>query len=133
MASYDNLPVYKSAYDLLLYVFQIGHNMQRDYRYTLGENLKKELISVLSLIYKANTVTHKADVISEAREKIVIVKLHLRLLCDLKQISIKAYANSSEMVETVSKQLAAWHKSQLPSEKTKEKDKTGSKSSEQEL
>lgn len=112
MANYDNLPVYKSAYDLLLYVFQIGHNMQRDYRYTLGETLKKELVGILVLIYKANMVTGKSDIIAEARERIVVVKLHLRLLCDLKQISMKGYANGAQMAESVSKQLAAWQKSQ---------------------
>lgn len=41
MAHYENLPVYKAVYDLLLYVFRIGKNIQRDYRYTLGEDLKK--------------------------------------------------------------------------------------------
>lgn len=112
MANYDNLPVYKAAYDLLLYVFQIGHNMQRDYRYTLGETLKKELVGILVLIYKANMVTGKSDIIAEARERIVVVKLHLRLLCDLKQISMKGYANGAQMAESVSKQLAAWQKSQ---------------------
>lgn len=112
MANYDNLPVYKSAYDLLLYVFQIGHNMQRDYRYTLGETLKKELVGILVLIYKANMVQEKMSIIAEARERIVVVKLHLRLLCDLKQISMKGYANGAEMAESVSKQLAAWQKSQ---------------------
>lgn len=123
MANYDNLPVYKSAYDLLLYVFQIGHNMQRDYRYTLGETLKKELVNILVLIYKANMVQEKQATIGEAREKVVVVKLHLRLLCDLKQISMKGYANGAQMAESISKQLAAWQKSQKASEVSeKEKD-----------
>lgn len=122
MANYDNLPVYKSAYDLLLYVFQIGHNMQRDYRYTLGETLKKELVGILVLIYKANMVTGKSDIIAEARERIVVVKLHLRLLCDLKQISMKGYANGAQMAESVSKQLAAWQKSQKNASNTTDKE-----------
>ena len=46
MATYNQLPVYKATYDLLLYVYQIGKNVQRDYRYTLGETLKKDLIMI---------------------------------------------------------------------------------------
>ena len=57
MATYNQLPVYKATYDLLLYVYQIGKNVQRDYRYTLGETLKKDLIMILEIflfIYKQN-------------------------------------------------------------------------------
>lgn len=55
MATYNQLPVYKATYDLLLYVYQIGKDVQRDYRYTLGETLKKDLIAILILIYRANS------------------------------------------------------------------------------
>ena len=63
--------------------------MQRDYRYTLGETLKKDLIMILTLIYRANSTRQKVETIIEAREKLVAVKLQLRLLHDLKQLSLK--------------------------------------------
>ena len=59
--------------------------MQRDYRYTLGETLKRDLITILNaLIYRANANRQKGEIIVEAREKLVAVKLQLRLLHDLK-------------------------------------------------
>ena len=109
MATYNQLPVYKATYDLLLYVYQIGKNVQRDYRYTLGETLKKDLIMILTLIYRANSTRQKVETIIEAREKLVAVKL--QLLHDLKQLSLKNYANASLMTESISKQLSAWQKS----------------------
>lgn len=112
MASYDNLPVYKTTYELLSYVFRMNRHVSRDYRYTLCETLKKELIDMLILIYKANMVTDKVGHIAQAREKIAVVKIYLRLLCDLKQISIKQFAQTAEMSESVSKQLASWYKIQ---------------------
>ena len=66
MATYNQLPVYKATYDLLLYVYQIGKNVQRDYRYTLGETLKKDLIMILTLIYRANSTRQKVETIIEA-------------------------------------------------------------------
>ena len=110
MANYNQLPVYKATYDLLLYLFQAGRDMQRDYRYTLGETMKKDLTEILVLIYRANSVHEKGPVLAEAREKLVAVKLHMRLLHDLKQLSVKAYANASLMAESISKQLSAWQK-----------------------
>ena len=53
----------------------------------------------------------KVETIIEAREKLVAVKLQLRLLHDLKQLSLKNYANASLMTESISKQLSAWQKS----------------------
>lgn len=111
MAIYNQLPVYKATYDLLLYVYQTGKDVQRDYRYTLGETLKRDLITILTLIYRANANRQKVEIIVEAREKLVAVKLQLRLLHDLKQLSLKNYANASLMTESISKQLSAWQKS----------------------
>lgn len=115
--TYDNLPVYKSAYDLLLFVFRLGSNLKREYRYTLGENLKNGLIQVLLCIYTANSSRQKEAPLQKAREEIVVVKVQLRLLSDLKQISIRQYALAAEQAESVSKQLAAWHRSCLQTEK----------------
>ena len=42
MATYDNLPVYKASYDLLLLLFRCSKNMDRDYRHTLGETIKQD-------------------------------------------------------------------------------------------
>ena len=108
---YDNLPVYKATYDLLLQVFRMNRNFQRDYRYTLGENVKNELIALLVCIYQANSTAQKSVHLQKAREHVVVVKLQIRLLMDLKQINLKQYATAAEQIESVSKQLAAWHKS----------------------
>ena len=40
MALYDQLPIYKDSYDLLLLLYQISKNMDRDYKFTLGEKNK---------------------------------------------------------------------------------------------
>lgn len=111
--TYDNLPVYASAYDLLLFVFRLGSNFRREYRYTLGENLKNELIQVLQCVYMANASRQKEAPLQKARQGIAAVKVQLRLLADLKQISIRQYAQAAELAESVSKQLAAWQRSCL--------------------
>ena len=108
---YDNLPVYKATYDLLLLVFRMNRNFQRDYRYTLGENVKNELIALLVCIYQANSTAQKMVHLQRARGHVVVVKLQIRLLMDLKQINLKQYATAAEQIESISKQLAAWYKS----------------------
>ncbi|MDD2438558.1 MAG: four helix bundle protein [Massilibacteroides sp.] len=106
---YDQLPVFKTAYDMLLQVFNCCRNMQRDYRYTLAEKLKNETIELLICIYNANKSQDKLAYIEKAQEHLVVVKIQIRLLNDLKQISLRRYAAYAESVASISKQLTAWH------------------------
>ena len=39
MSLYDELPVFKTSYDLLLDIFQFTASFKRDYKYTVGEKL----------------------------------------------------------------------------------------------
>ncbi|NDV93400.1 four helix bundle protein [Dysgonomonas sp. 521] len=111
MATYDNLPVYKVCYDLILLIFASGRHMQRDYRFTLGETMKKELVMLMANIYRANCRYRKKELISQARENLEIVRLLLRLSMELKQVPLKTFATANEKIENISRQLAAWEKS----------------------
>ncbi len=111
MATYDNLPVFKASYTLLQMLFTTVRHMQRDYRYTLGERMKTEMLELVVLIFRANSRQEKKPHLSKAREHIEVVRLMLRLSHDLKQVSLKEFALASEKVESISKQLAAWEKS----------------------
>lgn len=115
MAVYENLPAYKAAYDVLLDVFKMNINLTREYRHTLGEKLKHEITELMVLIYKANVHNEQEKVLNlrSARERIVVVKIYVRMLHDLNQISLKRFVGLSEKVEDLSKQIAAWHKSTL--------------------
>jgi len=51
MGLYQELPVYKASYDLLIEIFQFTKDFSKDYKYTVGESLKKETIELLTLIF----------------------------------------------------------------------------------
>jgi hypothetical protein len=107
MALAQELPVYKASYDLLLALFMLTKNFNREFKYTIGETLKKEMIELITLIYRANSKRDKKDVLQEARERIEVVRLFVRLLKDLRQISVKQQVHLNEHIENVSKQLTA--------------------------
>ena len=112
MAHYNELPVYKSTYDLLLHIFQLTKEFSREYKYTVGESLKKETIELLTLIYRANARYKKSDILQLAREQIEIIRLLIRVMKDMRQISLKQFVKVNQWVESVSKQLTGWQKSQ---------------------
>ena len=65
MALYSELPVYKATYDLLLGIFRFTKDFGKEYKYTVGESLKKETIELLTLIYRANVKRDKQEVLQE--------------------------------------------------------------------
>jgi hypothetical protein len=111
MATYDNLPVYKSSYDLLLLVFELIKHFKKEYKYTLWDTIKREIINLISNIYKANRKKYKTKNIVLSREKVELLRLYFRLWKDLKIISLKKFIDINVLLESISKQLTAWEKS----------------------
>jgi hypothetical protein len=48
MAKYDELPVYKVSYDLLLEIFRFTKEFNREFKYTVGESLRKETLELIT-------------------------------------------------------------------------------------
>lgn len=102
----ENLPVFKMVYDLLLRLFNETRKLHKDFRYTLGEDMKRHLMRVEVCIYHAHPekeLQRKITFITEALDKMLEVKLTVRILHDSKQISLKKYALLSEQIVTIEK------------------------------
>ena len=111
MALFSELPVYKESYDLLTDLFRYVKDFHRDYKYTIGESIKKETIDMMMCVYRANSTRTKGPLIQQAREHTEVIRLLLRICKDLRQISLEKFVTLNQRVESVSKQLAAWQKS----------------------
>ena len=59
---------FKETYDLLLQIIRLSMNLQRDFRYTIGERLKMEIMDPVHYIYKANG-NYKKEFIEKARKE----------------------------------------------------------------
>lgn len=79
MKLHSDLPVYKSCYDLLLEIFLFTKEFSKEYKYTVGESLKKETIDLLTLIFRANSRSDKNAVLQQARESIEVIRLLARI------------------------------------------------------
>ena len=47
MVNYEHLPLYKSSYDLLIDLYGKIKNFPKEYKYSLGEQLKKYVLEVI--------------------------------------------------------------------------------------
>ena len=114
---HQELPVYKASYDLLLAIFGLTGQFKREYKYTVGEKLKQEALDLLTLIYRANSRMDRVALLQEARERIEIIRLFLRVMMDMHQIGLQKFVHINRLVEAVSKQLTGWQKASSLTEK----------------
>lgn len=115
MSLHVSLPVYKASYDLLLVIFQFTKEFNREYKYTVGDSLKNETMSLLLSIYRANaTMDHnRRQILQTAREHVEVIRLLVRVMKDLKQINVRKFVQVNEKIESISRQLTAWQKTRL--------------------
>ena len=106
----ETLPVYKATFELLLTVYRLTVNMQREYRYTLADELKRALQDLLVIIYRANISTDKLAVIGLAREQVVKVKVLFHLMAELHLYTSKQEARLTIQIGDISKQLSLWER-----------------------
>ena len=54
MALYYDFPIYRDTYQLILKVFEITKDFPKDYKYTLGQDMKRDALQLVRCIYRAN-------------------------------------------------------------------------------
>ena len=59
MALYYDLPVFKDVYKLILLIFEYTKDFSKEYKYTLGQDLKKDSMVLMRSIYRANKAQNK--------------------------------------------------------------------------
>jgi hypothetical protein len=124
MALYYTLPIYKESYKLVYMLYSLTNNFTRDYKYTIGQEMKDEGVNLIKNLYRANKTKDKTIYLSEARENLELIRLFVRLMQDFNQIGLKSFIDINQGIENISKQLTAWEKysKNFPSKQNKIKE-----------
>ena len=113
MGIHENLPIYKKALDLAVYIETIVMNFSRYHKYAIGTELRNSSRKLLLLIAKANQVKDKKDLLLELRDNITEVKNIIRICKELKVFrSFKSYEFATRLTIDVAKQCEGWLRSQ---------------------
>lgn len=106
---YDNLPIFKSALDLVVYVESIVKNFDKYHKYTLGEDLRKQSKEALFLIQRANMSEDRSQKLVALRNKCEEVKMLIRVTHELKVFSgFKQFEHCAKLSHEVCRQAQAW-------------------------
>ena len=61
MALYYDLPVFKDVYKLTLLIYSLTKDFSKEYKYTLGQDLKRDAMVLMRSIYRANKAQNKKE------------------------------------------------------------------------
>jgi hypothetical protein len=112
MALYYDLPVFKEVYQLILKIFEYTKDFPKEYKYTLGQDMKRDGIQLVRSIYRANKAKDKRAYLELFLDDFEVLKLEIRLCVDMKILSIKKQAELSQMMESIGKQITGWRNAQ---------------------
>ena len=108
MAMYYDLPVYRDTYKLILKIFEVTKDFSREYKYTLGQDMKRDALQLVRSIYRANKSTHKKEHLETFLDEFEILKLEIRLCTDMKVLPYKKQAGLSLLMDGIGKQVTGW-------------------------
>ena len=89
MALYYDLPVYRDTYKLILKIFECTKDFSKEYKYTLGQDMKRDALQLVRSIYRANKSTSKLEHLETFMDDFELLKLEIRLWLAMKMLPIK--------------------------------------------
>ena len=112
MALYYDLPVYRDTYKLILKIFECTKDFSKEYKYTLGQDMKRDALKLVRSIFRANKSVQKKEHLDDFMDDFELIKLEIRLCTDMKVLPIKKQAELSLLMDSIGKQITGWSKSQ---------------------
>jgi hypothetical protein len=75
MALYYDLPVYRDTYKLILKIFEYTKDFPKDYKFTLGQDMKRDALHLVRSIYRANKSVQKKEHLDDLMNDFELIKL----------------------------------------------------------
>ena len=106
---YDNLPIFKSALRLVVYIETIVKGFDRYDKYSIGLDLRNYSKEIMFIIQRANMSKNREVELSRLRDKCEELKMLIRVAQELKIFKgLKQFAEISKLTMAVVVQAQAW-------------------------
>ena len=106
---YDNLPIYRSAMILCVYIETIVKSFEKYHKYSIGQDMRNYSKELLFMIHRANISYEKKKNLEELKNRCEDMKMLIAIAKELKAFkSFKQFENSSKYTVDVCKQAQSW-------------------------
>lgn len=110
---YENLPIFKKALEINLYIEESVRNFSHYHKYAIGSELRQKAREVLYAIYRVYFSSDKKEAITTLRNNIEELKITIYLAKELKSLrDFKQFEVLSLLAVELAKQAQGWLGSQ---------------------
>jgi len=97
---YEELPVFRDVCALTSRVFEVTQHFPREYKFTLGQDMKRDCLMLLRQIYRINRSEDKVEGLEVFMDDFELLRLEIRLATDLKIMSVRRQADLAAVCVT---------------------------------
>lgn len=105
---HTELPVYRDTYRLILKIFELTKDFSKEYKYTIGQDMKRDSLRLIGSIYRANKLENRVKHLEAFLDEFELLKLEIRLCVDLKLFSMRKQAELTGLLDCIGKQVTSW-------------------------
>ncbi|MEI6806467.1 MAG: four helix bundle protein [Myxococcaceae bacterium] len=112
---YENLPIYKSAMDLVVSLDSIVRKFPQHHKYTLGMELRLKALEILQKTAEANRRETRTQNIAELCDQIESLKILCNVAKEVQAFqSFKQFSQVMEQVLRITRQAEGWRRKSKP-------------------
>jgi len=114
MAKYDQLPIYRKALELIVFLENAVRHFSRYHKYSIGERLRQASWDVVTLVVRANNtpVAARRELLVTLRDKVEEVSIALAVAKELEAFANhNSWQQAARMAVDLGRQSEGWLKS----------------------
>ncbi|MBR1755108.1 MAG: four helix bundle protein [Bacteroidaceae bacterium] len=105
----EELPIFKTSYDLLERLTALAKDLPKFFRYTLGTRMMDLCLDMLAQIYRANMdQSHRTEALTDLLINYRQLLMLLRVCYRQKALSSGRYAELMKMLDSIGRQATGW-------------------------
>ncbi|MBR1617675.1 four helix bundle protein [bacterium] len=111
MKNYTHIKIYQTAKTLLKETTELTKNFNREYRFTIGQDLYKSIVEFIVMIYDAYSISDfkiQYKYIIKLRRQLQYINVYIRLSSDLHLISKEKYTYLTKYTNDIENQSRGW-------------------------
>ena len=100
--------MFADVYALTVKVFTVTQEFPREYKFTLGQDMKRDCLVLLRSIYRINKSRDKAEHLEGFLDDFELLRLQVRLATDMKLMSVGKQADLAVVMDSIGRQITGW-------------------------
>lgn len=107
-----DIPIFKKAYNLYLYIYRMRESVPKQDRYALWMRVEKMNLDVIEKILHASALykAEKIEVLERASVDLNMLRVFVRITKDTKVLDTAKYAKIQQDIDEIGRMLGGWIK-----------------------